>query len=183
MDPAAESQNYCTIGGVTVNGTIISFDQQSGLGLIRGSDSQRYNFSDQEWLAPNLRPVVGHTVDFETSGTEALQIAVLHASTPPPLGGSALSEGTSNGTVLGGVSILFGVFALTPAFGVLMAIIGVVTGFIGRKQAKASNNSTGKLLCIIGLSISIAILALQLIIGLLWSGLLFGLSSTSGSLW
>lgn len=105
----------------------------------------------------------GHSVDFEVEGNEARQIVVLAAATGSQAGGERLSEMTANGVVLGGVSVLFGLLALMPAFGVLMAVIGAVTGFIGRRQANISSNPNGKILSIIGISISIIILLGQVV--------------------
>lgn len=156
-----------------MNGIIISFDSKSGKGLIRSQEGQRYTFHDGEWLDASRRPAAGQSIDFEVEGGEARQIAVLNAPNTNPIGSAGLSEGTTNGVILGSVSIVFGVLALMPGFGVLMAIIGAITGYIGRRQAKISDNANGKLLSIIGLSISIFILLVQVIAVLVLSSALF----------
>lgn len=146
-----------------MNGTVLTFNPRSGQGLIRSHEGQRYGFHDGEWLDSSRRPTAGHSVDFEVEGSEARQIVVLAAATGSQAGGERLSEMTANGVVLGGVSVLFGLLALMPAFGVLMAVIGAVTGFIGRRQANISSNSNGKILSVIGISISIIVLLGQVV--------------------
>jgi cold shock CspA family protein len=162
-----------------MNGTVIAFDPETGKGLIRGSDGARYGFTIEEWLDRGRKPAIGHIVDFDIADGDARQIAVLQSPVQAGPAGEVLSEAGSNGSMLGIISIGLGVLALLPAFGIIAAIIGAVVGFFGRRQAKAANNSTAKLLSVIGLCLCLVILAGQVIIAMFWTSLLFGTQSGS----
>ncbi len=58
------------------------------------------------------------------------------------------------GTMPGIVSVVAGVFGLTQTFGIVMSIVGLITGIIGRKQARKVSNRTGVALSTAGIIIS-----------------------------
>ena len=162
-----------------MNGTIISFDAKNGRGLIRGSDGHRYVFTAQDLFDATVMPMTGQSVDFECHGQEAKQIAVLNP--PKQINITGLSSNASDGTILGGLSTLFAVLSLLWGFGIVLAMLGLITGFFGRRQSKTADNPTGKLLSLIGLVISFVILLVQIISGAMWTSLLFGVRA--GGLW
>lgn len=150
-----------------MQGMIVRLDERSGGGLIRSSQGERFNFRREDWNDPDTRPRVGQSVDFDGNGDAARDVVVVGQA-------KASSEAVSNGTVLGVVSIVAAVLGLLPGIGLLLAIIALVTGIIGRRQAKTHGNNTGKLLATIGVAISCVVLVIDVILSI---GLVAMLSS------
>ncbi|WP_028056636.1 TM2 domain-containing protein [Sphingomonas phyllosphaerae] len=65
-----------------MRGQVLGVDARSGHGLVAGDDGQRYTFLPEDWTQRG-EPVIGQSVDFETSGARALNIFPLVA--PPTL--------------------------------------------------------------------------------------------------
>jgi len=59
---------------VAIKGTVISFNIQSGAGLISGFNGVRYNFVTANWGSPNVPPSTGLQVEFEANGPDATHI-------------------------------------------------------------------------------------------------------------
>ena len=66
---------------VSIKGTIISFNIQSGSGLISGMNGVRYNFTTANWGSPTVPPSMGLLVEFEASGPNAVHIFPAHGQT------------------------------------------------------------------------------------------------------
>src|SRR5882672_11260078 len=58
------------------------------------------------------------------------------------------------GTVLGVISCVCGIVGLLHRFGILLSVLGLITGIIGRRQAKAASNATGAEIGLIGIIVS-----------------------------
>ena len=56
-----------------MDGTILNFDPESGVGVIRASDGNRYRFSANDWLSPG-QPIAGDVLDFEPADGQASEI-------------------------------------------------------------------------------------------------------------
>lgn len=93
-----------------------------------------------------------------------------HETQTPPSGGQA-----APGTILGIVSLICGILGLTPTFGIILAVVGLVTGSIARKQASAANNDTGRTLGLIGMILSAITLVIALISLIFVGGVLMSL--------
>ena len=59
---------------VAIKGTVISFNIQSGAGLISGFNGVRYNFVTANWGSPTVPPSTGLQVEFEANGPDATHI-------------------------------------------------------------------------------------------------------------
>lgn len=59
---------------VAIKGTVISFNIQSGAGLISGFNGVRYNFVTANWGSPTVPPSTGLQVEFEANGPDAAHI-------------------------------------------------------------------------------------------------------------
>lgn len=64
-----------------MRGRILNYDLQRSEGIISGDDGQRYTFAVGEWKG-NVHPVAGQTVDFTTSGENAVQVYKLASENP-----------------------------------------------------------------------------------------------------
>jgi hypothetical protein len=164
-----------------MRGSVIRFDEASGNGLISGDDGKRYDFSERMWSDRSNRPAAGVTVDFETHGQSAKDIFAVR-STPAPAGArSNTGEASNNGNLLGGLSIGAALLGFVPAFGFIFSVAGLILGIIARKQGKAANNNTGKLMGGIGIALSCIIFALELI-AVIFLGALFA-GAGSSKMW
>lgn len=83
---------------------------------------------------------------------------------------------SSVGTVLGIVALVCGVLGLIPSFGVLLAIVGLILGWIARRKSKAASNSTGSVLGLVAMVLSSITLTIAMII-LIVAGSIFGVFS------
>lgn len=59
---------------IAIKGTVISFNIQSGAGLISGMNGVRYNFVTANWGSPTVPPSMGLLVEFEANGSNAEHI-------------------------------------------------------------------------------------------------------------
>jgi phage shock protein PspC (stress-responsive transcriptional regulator) len=59
---------------LAIRGTVISFNIQSGTGLISGLNGMRYNFVTANWGSPTVPPSTGLQVEFEVNGSHAEHI-------------------------------------------------------------------------------------------------------------
>ena len=59
---------------IAIKGTVISFNIQSGAGLISGMNGVRYNFITANWGSPTVPPSMGLYVEFEANGSNAEHI-------------------------------------------------------------------------------------------------------------
>ncbi|MEM5787871.1 MAG: DUF4190 domain-containing protein, partial [Syntrophobacteraceae bacterium] len=84
-----------------------------------------------------------------------------------------VAASSSDGTVLGVVSLAGGILGLIPTFGIIMSIVGLITGLVGRGQAKKASNQTGSILNLIGIIISSITLAIAFMTLLVFGGALF----------
>ena len=73
---------------IAIKGTIISFNIQSGTGLISGMNGVRYNFTTANWGSPTVPPSMGLLVEFEANGSNAVHIFPAHGQT----GGASSSD-------------------------------------------------------------------------------------------
>lgn len=90
-------------------------------------------------------------------------------------GSVAVSTPSSDGTVLGITSLAGGALGFIPTFGIIMAIVGLITGIIGRGQAKRASNQTGSILTMIGIILSSITLIIGLVTILVVGGAIFSL--------
>jgi len=165
-----------------MKGSILSFDQAAGSGLIRADDGKRYQFSGQNWSDRTSAPFPGVLVDFETSGEMARDIIVLR--TGNAAGTAAMpnaDDAASNGNLLGGLSIAGGVLGFVPGFGFIFSVAGLVLGILARKQAKSTANGTGATLGAIGIALSCIVFVIEIVVGIFLGAVLFGVGS--GKLW
>ncbi|MEI9989984.1 MAG: hypothetical protein WDM86_08105 [Rhizomicrobium sp.] len=160
-----------------MRGSVLSFDPSRGEGIILGDDGNRCAFTEQYWSDKVSRPVAGLTVDFVTDSGSAKDIfairqAPVSAPSQAPRGPVA-SPSTSDGSLLGGLSVGAAVLGLLPGFGVLFLIAGFVLGIIARRQAKVAGNSTGLLLGAIGIAIASLVVVVELIFVVFLGAMLF----------
>ena len=73
---------------IAIKGTVISFNIQSGAGLISGINGVRYNFITANWGSPTVPPSMGLLVEFEANGSNAEQIFPAHGHS----GGTSSSD-------------------------------------------------------------------------------------------
>ncbi|MEJ0028224.1 MAG: hypothetical protein WDN01_19520 [Rhizomicrobium sp.] len=166
-----------------MRGSVLSFDPNRGEGIILADDGNRRPFTEQYWSDKASRPVAGLTVDFVTDGESARDIFAIRqapASAPPQAPrGPAASPSTSDGSLLGGLSLGAAVLGLLPGFGVLFLIAGFVLGIMARRQAKIAGNSTGLMLGAIGIALSSIVVVVELIFVVFLGAVLF--ASSTGS--
>lgn len=86
-----------------MRGQVLGVDTRSGHGLVAGDDGQRYTFLPEDWTQRG-EPVIGQSVDFETSGGRALNIFPLSA---PPVA-VALPANDRNKYVAAALAFLLG---------------------------------------------------------------------------
>ena len=60
-----------------MQGTILTFQNETNTGLISGHDGNRYTFTRSDWAQAKGNPREGQTVDFETEEKKAIQIIPL----------------------------------------------------------------------------------------------------------
>ena len=73
---------------IAIKGTVISFNIQSGTGLISGMNGARYNFTTANWGSPTVPPSMGLLIEFEANGPDAVQIFPAHGQA----GGASSSD-------------------------------------------------------------------------------------------
>ncbi len=73
-NPVAPGASAASGQRLAIQGTILSFNIQQGVGLISGYNGFRYNFIVAQWGSPTLPPSVGLAVEFEANGTDAENI-------------------------------------------------------------------------------------------------------------
>lgn len=73
---------------IAIKGTVMSFNIQSGAGLISGINGVRYNFIAANWGSPTVPPSMGLLVEFEANGSNAEQIFPAHGHS----GGTSSSD-------------------------------------------------------------------------------------------
>lgn len=105
----------------------------------------------------------------------ALPLATPGQATPAlaALPGQAVS---SSGTTLGIVSIVCGALGLMPTAGILFAVVGLVTGLMGRGRAQRAGNERGALLSLIGTILSAVTVVIAVVVLFVVGGLLVGMS-------
>lgn len=89
-----------------MRGQVLGVDARSGHGLVAGDDGQRYTFLPEDW-AQRGEPSIGQSVDFETSGSRALNIFPL-ASAPVSAAASAVPHNDRNKYVAAALAFLLG---------------------------------------------------------------------------
>ncbi|MFK3889946.1 TM2 domain-containing protein [Sphingomonas sp. NPDC079357] len=89
-----------------MQGQVLGVDARSGHGLVAGNDGQRYTFLPEDW-AQRGEPAIGQSVDFETSGSRALNIFPL-APAQAPLATSAVPHNDRNKYVAAALAFLLG---------------------------------------------------------------------------
>ena len=73
---------------IAIKGTVISFNIQSGVGLISGMNGIRYNFVTANWGSQTVPPSMGLLVEFEANGSNAEHIFPAHGQS----GGTSSSD-------------------------------------------------------------------------------------------
>jgi hypothetical protein len=161
-----------------MRGTILSFDTSRGEGLILTDSGERRRFNQQSWSDRTYQPVEGLNVDFADEGGIARDIFVIRQARPSDTAApsAAKPSSASDGTLLGGLSVGAAILGLIPAFGVIFSIAALVLGIIARKQAKLTDNSTGKMLGGIGIAAACIIFVIELLGALFGAVMLFGMS-------
>lgn len=103
-----------------MRGTVLDFSIQSNSGVISGEDGNRYRFEGSTWR-DSAPPARGMAVDFQASGTDALEIY-------RALGAGGGGDG-KNKTTAGLLAMLLGAFGVhkfylgdTTAGGITLAI-------------------------------------------------------------
>ena len=89
-----------------MRGQVLGVDARSGYGLVAGDDGQRYTFLPEDW-AQRGEPAIGQSVDFETSGSRALNLFPL-ASAPVSAAASAVPHNDRNKYVAAALAFLLG---------------------------------------------------------------------------
>lgn len=160
-----------------MRGSVLSFDPNRSEGLILADDGNRFTFTEPNWSDKSSRPVAGLSVDFVTDGGSARDIFVIRQASlsqpSAPSGAPTVNPSTSDGTLLGGLSLGSAVLGLLPGFGVLFIIGGFVLGILARKQAKLSGNSTGMVLGTIGIVLSSLVVVGEVALLLFLGGLFY----------
>jgi TM2 domain-containing membrane protein YozV len=92
----------------TMRGQVLGVDARSGHGLVSGDDGQRYTFLPEDWTQRG-EPVIGQSVDFETSGGRALNIFPLAAPpVPTPVAPHGRAGGDRNKYVAAALAFVLG---------------------------------------------------------------------------
>jgi len=86
---------------ITIMGTVVSFNIQTGTGLISGSNAVRYSFNTAHWGSPTVPPSVGLAVEFEANGANAEHIFPTHGQSGRS--GSSDFYRSSDNVILSGV--------------------------------------------------------------------------------
>lgn len=89
-----------------MRGQVLGVDARSGHGLVAGDDGQRYTFLPEDW-AQRGEPAIGQSVDFETSGSRALNIFPL-SSPPVSVAAGAVPHNDRNKYVAAALAFLLG---------------------------------------------------------------------------
>ena len=113
-----------------MEGSVLSFDTDSGSGLILGEDKARYSFQKDDWKADGT-PVIGQSTDFVANDGSAIEIY--------PLKNIVASEVKSYGHQImenekTGPTIVYVCYLLSFAMGISL-IIGVVLAYIKKDSA------------------------------------------------
>ncbi|MEG8038932.1 TM2 domain-containing protein [Sphingomonas sp. LR60] len=93
-----------------MRGQVLGVDTRSGHGLVAGDDGQRYTFLPEDW-AQRGEPAIGQSVDFETSGSRALNIFPL-AAAPASIAATAVPHNDRNKYVAAALAFLLGTLGI-----------------------------------------------------------------------
>lgn len=100
--------------------------------------------------------------------------AGIEGAPPSPRETPASGQG-QDGTMLGIVSLVLGLLGFVPSLGVIAAIGGLITGSMGRAQAKRAGNGTGALLALLGIILSSLTLVFSILALIVAGGMVAGL--------
>ncbi|MBA6419475.1 DUF4190 domain-containing protein [Pseudomonas sp. 5Ae-yellow] len=117
-----------------MKGTVLGFDAQSAVGVIKGEGDERYEFGQAQWKSPGL-PEPGIAVDFvaqESNATEIYAVSAPVQTAAAPVEQTPAVPTTSAPAVASLVAGILGLFF----FG---SIIAIVCGHIARSLIKESN--------------------------------------------
>jgi TM2 domain-containing membrane protein YozV len=95
---------------MVMRGQVLGVDTRSGHGLVAGDDGQRYTFLPEDW-AQRGEPAIGQSVDFETSGSRALNIFPL-AAAPTSIAAGAVPHNDRNKYVAAALAFLLGTLGI-----------------------------------------------------------------------
>lgn len=87
-----------------MKGQILDFSVQTNSGVISGEDGMRYTFTGYDWRS-EITPFQGMRVDFDTHGTDAIEIYKVFGNTSPGISGSKNKVAAGLLAILGGLGI------------------------------------------------------------------------------
>ena len=109
-----------------MKGRILDYSVQDNLGIISGTDGNRYRFAGSEWRSTGV-PSAGETVDFEADGPDAIAVYPDSVSTGPAGSKSKVAAGVL-AILLGGLGIHKFYLGYTAQGLILLALL--IVGFI-----------------------------------------------------
>ena len=59
------------------NGKVTEYADDMEMGVIKTPDEQRFIFAKLDWASPNIRPMAGMDVVFDTAGPSAKKIIII----------------------------------------------------------------------------------------------------------
>lgn len=114
-----------------MTGNILSYDIQSGKGLISATDGNRYEFDVKNWVSKTKHPTIGNEVDFKLVNNNVLSIYILENTA----NNNIHTKETSSMAI---ISLLFGIIGLTATWWsfAIPSIVAIITGHIAKSNIK-----------------------------------------------
>lgn len=156
-----------------MTGNILSYDIQSGKGLISATDGNRYKFDIKNWISKTNHPTISNKIDFKLEDENVLSLYLLASSINS---GNIQTKETSTSAI---ISLLFGIIGLTSTWWLfaIPSIVAVITGHIAKSNIKNDSlNLNGNSLANVGLILGYMVIIIYLLITMVFVNVITNLN-------